>query len=174
MGVDGNPFDRIQWDDSGPQDRGPFIPIMSPRPGQQLRCLITSADWQGVYTHFHESRTTPCLGDDLACEGCYRRRAKRWKAYVAGIMAGVGRQCLVELTIGALDSCDELKHSRGNLRGRYIILWRANMARNAPVRCKLEDFRGDLHIPAPFDIHAALCRIWGITQHGINDRDGAA
>jgi len=163
-----NGVGKIQWDSDGPSQQTQFVPIVSPRPHQKLACVITSDTWVGTYTHFYDRRTHPCLGDADNCEGCRRRHAKRWKAYLAGVMIPGHRNVIIELTVNALDSCHALRHDRHQLRGKKITLWRRGDARNAPVMCMLETIKGIEHLPPAFDLMDSLCRVWGV-QHEVQD-----
>lgn len=158
----GSTVGGIMWDDDGPDRTLEFIPIISPRPHQKLAVVITSDSWTGAYTHFYNQRTHPCLGEAPLCEGCSRRFARRWKAYLCAIMVPGGRRVIVELTVGALDSCPALRHDRGALRGKKLNLWRRGDARNAPVMASLETLKGLEGLPPAFDLMESLCRVWGV------------
>jgi len=163
----------IQWDNEGPGQRDQFIPILSPRPHQKLTCLITSERWEGVYTHYFDGRTRPCTGDELHCDGCYRKLARRWKAYLCAVTFGSGRRCIIELTQGAMESCEQIIDRTTNLRGRRIVLVRQGEAKNGPVRCRLEASTSDLFVPPPFNLHKALCVVWGINYGDASSGPGA-
>lgn len=163
---------HIQWDNNGPGDRDQFIPILSPRPHQNLICLVTSERWQGVYTHYLDGRTRPCTGSELDCDGCYRKLARRWKAYLCAVGFGSGRRCIVELTQGAMESCPQVIDRTVNLRGRRIILSRDGNSKNGPVRCRLEASAADLFVPPPFNLMRALCVVWGIRYEPPEGDDG--
>jgi len=152
----------IQWSNSLPNQGVQFIPIFSPKPGQRLSILITSERWLGVYTHYWSNRTHPCTGDELTCEGCAMKLAKRWKAYLCGITFGVGKKVIVELTHGAMQSCAELINVNNIVRGKKITLFRKNSAKNAPVLCQLEPMSGVDFLPDPFDLQRALRVVWGL------------
>jgi len=160
--ADNSDIGPIQWDDNMPSSKGQFIPVLSPKSVQPVHGIITSERWHGVYTHFQNERTGPCTGTELDCEGCFRKRPRRWKAYLAGVTFGTGRKCVIELTQGAMESCPELIRRDVNLRGRKIVLWRANPSKQAPVRVRLEGQQPDHLVPRPFDLQRALCVIWGL------------
>ncbi len=162
---------RIQWDNNFPRDRPQFIPIISPRPGSQTHCIITSDSWVGVYTHFIDQRTRPCTGSEIDCEGCFQKRGRRWKAYLCGIMVGTGRKCIIELTTNAMESCPGLIEAGPTLRGKRITLWRRNAAKNAPSHCRIDPPTVGQLIPPPVDLMTALCQVWGtVPEH--NDDSG--
>jgi len=164
----------INWNDDGPSRIDHYIPIVSPRPHQKLVCVITSNAWVGCYTHFFNNRTHPCRDSMNHCEGCQRRHARRWKAYLCGIMVPGGRHVIIEMTVNALDSCHGLRHDRNQLRGKKITLWRRGDSRNAPVQALLETMKGIDGLPQPFDLQDALCRVWGVRheEHGNSDSGG--
>lgn len=157
-----NHIGPIQWSDILPK-RGPrFIPVLSPKGGSKVVAVITSETWKGVYTHYYEQRTRPCTGSEIDCEGCYRKLARRWKAYLCGVLPLTGSPVVVELTQGAMESCPGFIEKGKNYRGQKITLWRRNAAKNAPVHCRLEGLETNHPIPSPFDLMEALCQIWGL------------
>jgi len=162
----------ILWDNEAPSKQHQFIPIISPRPHSRTVCVITSDTWIGAYTHFYDNRTRPCLDLVEHCEGCQRKQAKRWKAYLCGILVPSHRQVIIEITLGALDSCPALRFDKGQLRGKKITLIRNGSARNAPVCVQLETLRGLENLPQPFDLMESLCRVWGV-HYEIGDAEPA-
>jgi len=152
----------IQWTNEFPGQEKLFIPIVSPKVGSTTRVIITSEKWQGVYTHYFDCRTRPCTGSELDCDGCFKKLSRRWKAYLCGALMPNGRKVIVELTHGAMQGCPELVQTRESLRGRRLAISRNGTARNSSVRCTLEPSTSELFIPEPFDLMAALCKVWGV------------
>jgi len=152
----------VSWDDEAPPRGNVYIPVVSPRPNQQLHLLITSDRWKGVWTHYFDERTRPCTGTELDCDGCFRKLARRWKAYFCGVLPVSGKNCIIELTHGAMQSCPALLDKSASFRGRRLTLFRKNAARNAPVCVRLEGAAVDLFVPPSFDLLKALCNVWGI------------
>lgn len=152
----------IRWQNEVPGHKEKWIPIVSPKPKQPITVLVTSERWVGVSTHYYDDRTRPCTGSELDCEGCYRKLAHRWKAYLAAVLQGSGRECIAEMTHGALQACPQMVDRSTNLRGKRLVLWRGGTAKNGPLHIRLESSAADLFVPPPFDLMPALCRIWGI------------
>lgn len=152
----------VQWDDNGPARSQKWIPVVSPKPHQNLKLLITSDRWKGVYTHYFDERTRPCTGNELNCDGCYRKLAKRWKAYLCGAILPYGKMVIVELTQGAMQGCPEIIDRTTHLRGRVLEMWRAGTSKTSPVKVKLQPMQSNLFVPDAFNLMEALCVIWGI------------
>jgi hypothetical protein len=161
----------------------PDIPIFSVPAGGQafLRCL---ADAQGVWVHWVENRSTPCLGDE--CCWC-PSVPQRWKGYVPALLwrvthdpqrGHVGRwtPVVLEITEGIADQLG------GNLRGKILDLSRPGQRRNSPLRVVfLEQTRSvnddntvaratkvaalraaQAELPPAFDVRPILERVWGL------------
>src|SRR6266536_1611691 len=69
---------------AGPPDpeRGIYYPIISPKPNHDVFGVILCETILGVYTHWFDKQTRPCLGSREACAPCDLRYERRWKGYL--------------------------------------------------------------------------------------------
>jgi hypothetical protein len=154
------PKPSIAWQEAPEEPELPLIPILSPKPGQPVYCIITSARITGVVTHFIGQRTKPCTGDATRCDGCTSGRPKRWKGYLAAVVPPSGRQVLAELTYEAHRGCKELHGIGAEIYGKKLTLTRMGKSANSRVQAELAEVPGKANPGKPFDVHEALIRIW--------------
>lgn len=158
---------EVYWDNEpDTEDAGSFVPIWSPKPGQTLRLVCLSDVVTGVWTHFVDKRTRPCLGRKNGCLCSRMDLGRRWKGYVAALEPERSRVVLAELTIGAYTHAfDLLRSVKETLRGRPIRLWRATGKENARVSVIFEEPRLEAmehSLPPAPDVRECLRRIWGL------------
>lgn len=151
---------RINFIAELPGTAGMFIPIVSPKPHSPVHVIITSDSWQGTWTHHYLDRTKPCLGSEFDCEGCAGRHGKRFKGYLCGALFGTGRDCIIELTHGAIRACPDLVTYNGQLRGLRMVLKRTGTAKNGPVKVEIGNRLPDHAVPQDFNLMRALCKVW--------------
>jgi hypothetical protein len=152
----------IRWADNPPQGSKPFVPIWSPRPGEPVTAIVTSAGIIGVLTHFLHNRTIPCILPVEECEGHRAHKPTRWKGYLAALSQPLGRVGLVEVTHEAVMMQRKTIVALGNLRGYLVTTTRHGKAVNGRVSV---DFRSywnpdDPRLPGALNVKAALLRIW--------------
>lgn len=139
-----------------------------------LKCLVLSEDVFGVEVHY-AGRTVPCPGADRGCRYCEIDRPTRWVGYVAATDT-VARQkrWLVELTAGVMGEVDAWHKSNGTLRGLWAELTRPSHRPTGRLQIELKRLAVVLpeELPKPFDVRAALARIWkGSLEGGLFDED---
>jgi len=153
---------EVDWNAAIPEERGVYIPILSPKVRTPKRALILSEKALRVPTHFVGRRTAPHLRDATKCEGCIGGLAIRWKAYLAGWSQEEGRLVLIEITHQAY--CDNRALLEGEdvfLRGRQATLTRLGKNPKGPVQLTLDCPKIDAtKLPPAFDVANALLRIW--------------
>jgi hypothetical protein len=158
--------DSVAWQDCPPATVTPFVPILSPRAGAQLRGLILADKLVGVMTHWLDERTTPCTRPRSTCRGCKDCLKRRWKGYLPVLALGPDRLALFELTpLAASGAGIGDPNNATALRGLYVVLSRRAGQRNGRVACAVSappaEYAG-VALPAPFDARAALARVWGV------------
>lgn len=142
-------------------DRRPFYPIYSPTTDRDVLVVLLSPDLVGVFVHYYNHRTRPCLGNKEACEGCDLRYDKRWKGFAAAWDKDKGRLCLVQVTQEAFLRTPAFHHNKGSLRGMVLRMTRAGASKNARVTATLKPATwADGVLPPAFDVKAALERVW--------------
>lgn len=159
----------IGWSDRPDTEKPIHIPIWSPKHLQPVRAIILSESVVGVYTHYIDGRTRPCMGTVRTCGGCAAGMSRRWKGYLGCIVPVNGKRVLVEVTTEAVRGCPMLLTSKVNLRGSTIELRRTAEAKNSPVRATIGSGRAGHELPETFDVRQQLCVIWGVMPLG-NDK----
>lgn len=170
---------KIKWASAPlPSDRK-YVEIVSARPKLPVFALITSSQLIGVYTHWQpptktwdKGRTVPCLGDEIFCSGCQARRSKRWKGYLGCFNRRHSKNIIVEVTAEAANACPALIDPTNDLRGKIIELERIGDKHNSPVMARVVSPPGKVYIPAAFNVHAQLARLWGFEELGWMGDDG--
>ncbi len=172
-------YDRIAWDGLPARpDPPPYDLVTAPVVGSLLLVVLSRA-LVGVWTHFANGRTVPCLGE--ACMLCHAQPSvrRRWHGYLACWRPDAARVVLAELTRQAvLCERDWLEAKDGSLRGRWVRLYRTTSHAKAPVVISLsnprvggppsldlprrvkDDGSTEPFLPQSPDVQAALMRIW--------------
>ncbi len=149
--------------------------ILTARPGLPVRALVTSEYVTVTRTHFQDATTYACIGRENGCIFCRKHINPRIKGYLAGIDPIDGKECLIELTEGAMFSSEVIRLRKSPLRGHYIILTREGKAPNSPVSIRWEaDPRRSLFsgLKQPFDVREAVLMMWDIPQEIIEVNTG--
>lgn len=158
----------IQWDDSGPTGGGRWLPLVRPGVGESLTVVCLSARIVGVWLHWIEGRTVPCVGED---EGCPYHEddmafGLRWKGYFAAVRSVGASIVFGEITQEAWRGAALLRalSSAGALRGVKIALHRRRGGPRRPVIVELPALdqtiaRADL-LPDPPDVRKAISVLW--------------
>ena len=152
--------DQIPLTDRPPPGKPPFIPIISPKPTLPIRAIILGRRLYGVFTHFLDGKTRPCLTGFSPCYSCRKRVPKRWKGYLGVILPGSGRRAIAEITAEACLRNPGLYPGSTPLRGNVLDLRRSGKAANSPVACEIQTSCAYSAVPPEFDVMEALCRIW--------------
>lgn len=151
----------VAWSPGPDPDRRPYYPIYSPTTDRDVAVVVLSQDVTGVYVHYYNHRTRPCLASRDLCEGCDLRYPRRWKGYLACWDKSRGRLCLAQLTQEAFLRTAGLHALRGKLRGCVLRLTRAGASRNSRVNAQVKPVTWEEGLlPPAFDVKAALERIW--------------
>lgn len=159
------PNDSDVFGGGGPPRRpGRKVDIYSVKPGCELRVILTGRAVETCWTHWlGDGSSKPCL-NHRGCPWCQKNLSRRWKAYVSAFCPATKAQCIVELTAHAVETCPALMDPTKDLRGKALVLIRANSARNAPVLARIETANATeqrLYTPAcTFDLREQLFKIW--------------
>lgn len=158
--------------DGQPPPPSPYIPIVSPRSGNPpVEGVILSTAVYGCYTHFVQMRTVPCHSLTMtaggtettqSCVACAQGYARRWKGYVAVLLARGGRIALLELTHSGVYGCPRLWPDQPPLRGLRIRVVRTGRKANARVQVTVQDClpANTADLPHCPDVEEALMRVW--------------
>lgn len=142
--------------------------ILSPKVGVRIATVILSNRPTGVYCHFADRRTTPCMGSVHKCEGCFHGWKPVWKGFLAVHVIGQGRRHLLQLTTECVRHDKWLSDPSFDLRGLQIQLERMGKANNSLVKATWP--AGDRRtpedqIPAAFSVRDALLVLWGLAPN---------
>jgi len=116
------------------------------------RVVILSAGLVETFTHYCDKRTTFCTGPQA---GCWLDHAVVGKPRYHGFLAVQAEKLpitqLLDLTAVAVSVEPRLRILAGDLRGRFLEVWRLRNFERAEMHCRLVDDvprRQDLH-PCP-------------------------
>lgn len=154
--------DNVQWTSEVPRDDSLFIPIMSAlTAGPQTFALLTG-DLVGVWVHWLDNRTIPCVRSSVVECVCERRDCcRRWKGYLAGWEPRFCRKVLIEVTAEAIRLSNWGDFANINLRGRVVRLSRRGKNRSAPVVFEVTSaVLDETALPPSFDVRSALNHVW--------------
>lgn len=157
-------------------DRRPFYPIWSPTPDREIHVVLVSQSLLGVFTHWIDGRTRPCLGSREECVGCDLKLPRRWKCFLGAFNPASGRLGILEVTQEAFLRCRQLNEDSGKLRGLTVRLIRTGLAKNARVTALVgARVTAGATVPPSFDVKAALERVWfSATPEGLDAAEPAA
>lgn len=153
---------RPSWAVPVPKDIKPLIFISSPRVGEKRRSMVLSERPIGVMTHWFRNRTVRCTKNEGECEAC-GKAALRYKSYMAGWDLDSRKYVLIEFTAqAAIDNPKTLGDDGPSLRGLNVVTSRKgnSNAGRLLVEFFTDPKRDAASVPEPFDVQAALERIW--------------
>jgi hypothetical protein len=139
----------------------PLAAIVRCERGSTLDLTILSPALRGVWTHFVDAhRTYPCLGPHSQCYFDHRNTSLRWQGWLQ-VQTGVGRPsrfaCITE---AAARDCPVLFTSAGQLRGRQLVLQRADHSKRGRMVALVGPMRPSANVPASVDLRQWLLGLW--------------
>ena len=158
--------DLVQWLDLPPALNVIRVPILSPRPGQQLRTVVVCDEHAVVPTHYIRDRTTACIGAENGCEGCAVQARTDTKLYFGVWWPEQDRCWAAELPHGAIgDVWSTVDRMRGRLRGLVLLQSRPGKHKNARVHAVLRqptclEKNEGWRLPRPFNLKDSLSQVW--------------
>ncbi len=143
-----------------PREGPPIVHILSAPPSGKMVAVILDGPVKGYLVHYVDKRTRPHIEPKHLCPYCPMQSSVRWKGYLPVWVPLLKQFKILELTEGAYRYCKELHDATAHdLRGKGIEIFRMRPGRQSPVVCKLtERYQG--RVPATFDVHDTLLRIW--------------
>jgi hypothetical protein len=150
----------VHWDNQAPVAKTARVDILSPKAQSKVHAISLSARPCGVWVHFFDGRSHPCLQSKLTCEGCRRLEGKRWKCYLAAINPVNNEYAILEITEGAYHKCPQLANEQYNLRGALITLIRRSINPKGPVICTVDPRPSSSKLPPEFNLAEALENVW--------------
>lgn len=154
--------EHVIWTTAPPSGRQPYFPIVRVRVGDTQHAVILSHHMLGVYQHYDQVVTVPCIGRDNGCRPCLAGLSWRWYGYVFVLLPGSGKIGIMQITSGAVEKNPALADTSASLRGRYVKAYRRGRAVNGPLTVDLGKASGLENLPTTPDLKAALLRLWGI------------
>lgn len=147
----------------------PFVRVLRPAPGGQVRFGILSDQIQGWRTHWTGEQDAPCgIEFSRVCQHCIAGVRTRLTWYALAIEETTRDVVIATITAGAMEHCDELIAARDNARGLIVTLKRGKgqfSAVKALVNPKR--FRPADSASKGVDLRDAVCRLWGLTRDGL-------
>lgn len=166
---------EIAWDNTPDLKREqPYRRVLTVKLGEYWRVRFLG-ELVGVWTHYVDRRTRPCVGS--GCEQCALGRRPRWYGYVPALgqqwivtgkysdgtpFGGYHRpieEVILELSETAYKPLDGRQ-----LRGIEVDLKRPGKDKRQPMRLQINEPPSIAHLPEPFDPRPVLYRLWGISE----------
>ena len=157
--------DKIRWLDAPPDLEIIRVPILSPKPTQQLTLGVVCNEEAVVPTHYIRERTTACVGAENGCEGCLVQARTLVKLYLGVWWPEQDRCWAAEVAHGAIGYVwSYIIAHRGKLRGSTLLLGRPSKHKNGRVTALLRPMdqfeRREWRLPREFDLKASLSQVW--------------
>lgn len=160
------------WEADGPPPDPVYVPLSSPRAGEELRGVVLSHKLKTVWVHYDRDakprgRTVPCCrpADQGHCATPHCPTGRRlYYGYLVWSMAPAWQLRLLELPTGAIWGNPGLVAPPcRSLRGLQLAVKRQPGRHNGPVSVRFIAGSIDLtKLPEPPDIAALLLRLWGL------------
>lgn len=125
---------------------------------------VTSTRCAGVWCHYRDGRTLPCLTDVSPCPSCAGGHVPRFYAYLSlWVPAPPGRHVVLELPEKAYHALKEISGLRwpDGLMGMGLCVGREAAEPRAPVRVRGVADPQPAGRPRGLDVPAVLTRLWG-------------
>ena len=81
-----------------PPEPGPRDHVIRVRAGEDYRFICLSRSLWGVWTHWINDRTEPCIVPRDKCRGCQKQAPSRWKGYIHVCYQGKNSPAFLEMT----------------------------------------------------------------------------
>jgi len=130
---------HVRWDDRGPDSNRKRVTLVRPGVGGLVRVVLLCARVTGIWLHWVEGRSVPCLGED---EGCPMHDGRdnwglRWKGFMGCMTLQVSRppNQLLEVTQDGWHRSLHLRQlsDTGKLRGVEVQARRGSKGPRARV-----------------------------------------
>jgi hypothetical protein len=154
--------DRLGGQRPVPSTTPGFVPLWAGRGAQKHSFLLLNPRVYGLATHWDGERILPCTHQLGVCLPCRLGWEARWRGFLGGASCQTKGRYLLQITALAWNLCDALKEHDGELRGRYLCLFRLGDKRQAPWRCEWPSFRAIEPPFPPLDLPLILGRLWQI------------
>lgn len=116
-------------------------------PGQKVKFVCQSREWEGVEAHWYGNHSIKCPGVDV-CDLCVQHIAQVWKGYLLGRALSGGEPEIFQITPLAARTLKTLIDRPEGLLGAIICLERKGKRRNSPLEASIRGFTTvDLEIP---------------------------
>lgn len=155
-----------------PPDNGDrFLEMLKIEIGGNYDCWLLSPSLLGIWTHYIDKRTVPCLDQVGAiCEFCGPNSSKRWECFAAVYSERHKTKGIIRITAGCYKSNPVLKGAKGDLTGKRLVLWRTGGHSRGRLLARLDLLQTRDIKPADRWTIAALRGqlnwIWGIRFKG--------
>lgn len=124
-----------------PEVTGDYWPVINMGIDERSFTILSNG-WFGLYVHYTQFRTLPCLLDVAGdCEQC-GLTSRRWVGYLAVYPSGETQKHLLSLTPTAVTKNKRLMENI-DLAGRKLDCWRSPRTKRGRLHCKVSDGKCD-------------------------------
>lgn len=155
--------DEIEFDDAIPKP-GPDVYIKRLKGKEELHCMILADRVKGVWYHWLNGRSAPHYRDPSVCDGCVKKKQKKWKGYLHCFCVEMKQEIFLELTPTAAASlCHQLACAHG-FRGFQIRVVRTK-GDNGRLLIFQTGVRQDAaRLPEEKNPMASIVKLWEIAE----------
>lgn len=151
--------------------RKPWVVILRPDVGEEIRAWVLSHSVVGVLTHWQtpcadypKGSSRPCTARTQAGCPCCARQQPRWRGYLGVRTCSRHQMRLAEVTDWAAQREPRLDPlSEQSIRGLCISLSRDGSRKQSPLHVRLFSAEeAPPPLPPPIDVVGWLCQLWGL------------
>jgi len=148
------------------------VPLSSPRPGRPIYWEFIHQEGQGVYVHYWQGRTRPCVTAGT-CDACAGNQNPRWRYYIGAVLWPKQEIVIADITEDGFKTLFNLLGQTNKLRGGRVGVGRKDARPNSRMTFKIDKSgRSPDQIPSPFDLTSHLLKIWGMREL-YKEREGS-
>lgn len=151
-----------------PPQPGPRDEVRRIAGGHEAHYVILSPSFWGVWTHWHDGRTSPCTEPKDDCPGCRDNSPQRWKGYLY-VWSTNEKKCLfLELTPLAAQLLQQQADPNQSLRG---LSYQIGRGRGSKARLRVQRQYGrapEEQLPPHKDPSTVLQTLWSMPTRQQN------
>lgn len=147
-----------------PADHRKFLRVAKIDPHTKYLFVCYSRAVIGLGCHYHEGRTIACPGPMFinACAACKANVGGRWSAYLVTLAMPSQAPRLLHITPGAYRNCPALEANAGDLRAKWLKVYRIGKSKTSPLKIEVHEEPWDGQFPELPDSAEAVGRLLGI------------
>jgi hypothetical protein len=149
------------------QDKPPSVAdvrgyaFVYPRVGRAVEAVLLGEEVAGVWLHWQQDRTVPCLG--AACKVDHERSKALWHGYIAAKTPRLLVPTILGVSAEAAGQLEYLASLYYGIRGLRVRLSRKSNKKSRVVVELLQEAKVK-ELPPAFDVRPYLMALWGLAD----------